>query len=75
VRTLSVMHNKEIYVPPFLRRALKGATEEEIIAASETLRAYLRVAFEAFLRKRQQCDSLGLTRHDRFSDGGMPPHV
>jgi len=69
------MHNEETYVPPFLRRALKGASEEEIVSASETLRAYVRVAFEAFLRKRQQYDSLGLARHDRFTDGDVMPHL
>lgn len=73
-----VMQPDPPYVAPFIRKLMPHATEQEIVEASENLRAYLKLAFEAFLRNRQathQRDSRDMPDHDRFAEGGVPPSI
>lgn len=74
----SLMKAEKPYVAPFIRDLMKGAKEEEILEASETLRAYLHVLWGIFTRQRgrSEADSLNRTEHDRFgAEGGTTPAI
>jgi hypothetical protein len=51
------MTNKEEeqkpYVAPFIRRVMKGKSEEEILEASENVRGYLRAMYQIYLRQQR----------------------
>jgi hypothetical protein len=40
--------DEQPYVPPFIRRLIKDATEEEILKASENLRQYLLILYRIY---------------------------
>lgn len=69
------MQDKKPYVAPFIRRAMAGASEEEIVEASENFRAYVRLLFAAFMQQKcaAQLDSRDSEAHGRFPLGGPPP--
>jgi hypothetical protein len=70
------MEQETPYVPPFIRRLMPNASEEQIIEASENLRAYLKLLYGIFLRKeaeRLRTDSEESKPSARFGDGGHPP--
>lgn len=45
-------NDKQPYVPPFIRRRMPNATEEEILEAAENLKRYLTVMYRIF-RERE----------------------
>lgn len=72
------MEQDQPYVAPFLRRLMKGASEEQILEASENLRGYLRAMYAIYLRQeraRRDQDSRASEPHDRFPDSGAQPHI
>lgn len=42
------MSQEDPYIPPFVRRAMNGATEDELVQATDNLRQYLRVMYKLF---------------------------
>jgi hypothetical protein len=76
------MQEGEPYIPPFVRRAMKNATEDELRQAADYLRGYIQAVYATFLRmeaeraKNADCDSADVAAHDRFGLGGLePPQV
>jgi len=45
------MKNEEPYVPPFVRRVMKDATEDEILEATARLRRYLKAMYAIYQKK------------------------
>lgn len=72
------MEQDQPYVAPFLRRLMKGASEEQILEASENLRGYLRAMYAIYLRQeraRRERDSRASNAHGRFSRSGGQPRI
>jgi hypothetical protein len=72
------MEQDQPYVAPFLRRLMTGASEEQILEASENLRGYLRAMYAIYLRQertRRERDSRASNARDRFPGDGAQPHV
>lgn len=68
------MLEEEPYIPPFIRRLMPNASEEEIIQAAENLRAYLKVLYGIFLEREAKADDSDQnSKYDRFQDGGPNP--
>lgn len=50
------------YVPPFVRRLMKDASEEEILQASANLGRYVRALYKTFLQMEEETsESVGST--------------
>lgn len=63
------MRKDEQYTPPFIRRLMPHASEQEIEQAAENLRAYLKVLYEVFLEREAKArDSRRSESHDRFGN-------
>jgi len=71
------MRKDEQYVPPFIRRLMPNASEQEIEQAAENLRAYLKLLYEIFLEREAKArDSEENRTHDRFvNDDTTPSNV
>jgi hypothetical protein len=73
------MQPEKPYVAPLIRRLMPNATEEEIVQASENLRAYLNVLYDIFLEreaKQRAYDSQPESGYGRFKKrGALPPHI
>ncbi len=66
------MQSEKPYIPPFVRRLMKDATEEELFLATERLRRYLKAMYEIFLQQEEEkaaADSEKSDDHDRFQLG------
>jgi len=63
------------YIPPFVRELMSGASEEELLAATENLKAYLRAlyALSQSIEIDESADSSTLAPHGRFNDTGVVP--
>ena len=63
------------YIPPFVRELMSGASEEELLAATENLKAYLRAlyALAQSIEIDERADSSALAPHGRFNDNGHGP--
>ena len=64
-----MQHDKETYIPLFVREVMSGSTEQEIAQATENLWAYLEVLYRIFLEREErtrQCDSEQNRDHGRF---------
>lgn len=46
--------SKGPYVPPFIRRAMKGSTEDEILEATENVRLLVSVVVQAVMRRQEE---------------------
>lgn len=72
------MQQNELYVPPFLRDLMKGATEEDIRQASENLRGYVQALYATFRRMQAEqvhSDSADPETRARFQVGGTATDV
>jgi hypothetical protein len=71
------MEENERYTPPFIRRLMPKASEEEIQQAAENLRAYIKVLYDIFLEREAKArDSEQNRDHGRFGkDGSQPSNV
>lgn len=71
------MQEEEQYIPPFIRRLMPKASEEEIQHAAENLRAYIKVLYDIFLeREAKERDSEQNRDHGRFEkDDSKPSNV
>lgn len=77
--SLVCMPQEKLYVAPFIRRLMPSGTEEEILEASENLRAYLNALYNIYLAQEagsSAADSPEQEGHDRFTNkGAMPPQL
>ena len=70
---MSQMQQGEPYIPPFVRRLMPNATEEEIIEAVHHLREYLLALYRMFLEREargRSTDSAPTDGRVRFEEGG-----
>ncbi|UYN96065.1 MAG: hypothetical protein KIT25_03730 [Enhydrobacter sp.] len=70
------MSQEQPYVAPFIRRRMPDASEEDILAASENLRAYLKLLYGIFLHQeveKRHGDSETREPDARFGADGTPP--
>jgi site-specific DNA recombinase len=68
------MQSNEPYIPPFLRRRLKGATEESLLEATDSLRRLLKVVLVIYRKteaKKTRSDSPEIDCDDRFRAGAF----
>jgi hypothetical protein len=49
-----VLLNGQPYIPPFLRKKLKDASEQELEEATENLRRYLQALYRMFEKQEQE---------------------
>jgi hypothetical protein len=72
------MPSDEPYIPPFVRRAMQGATHAELLVATDNLRRYLKLMrrlHQALEAKKAHADSHDRQRDVRFQEGvHQPPH-
>ena len=61
-----VASDEQQYVPPFVRRLMPKASEEEIQQAAQNLSDYLKVVYEIFLEReaRGVCTTCGKLHED-----------
>ena len=64
------------YIPPFIRRLMPSASEEELLRATNNLRRYLSVMYRLFREleaEQARADSHQTMLDDRFQSGGNNP--
>ena len=72
------MRKEESYIPPVVRRVMPGATEAELLEATETLRRYLKAMYALYRELEAQGaerDSCDLAPHDRVRSDAQHPDV
>jgi site-specific DNA recombinase len=77
---MCLMPEGEPYIPPFIRRVMKDASEEELLQGTENLRRYFKALYAVYLKIEEQKsrgDSVDRKSHDRFQMGGekRPPSM
>lgn len=73
------MQSDEPYIPPFVRRAMRGATEADLLQATDNLRCYLKVMYALFRElesEKARSDSHESAGDVRFEEGAdQPPQL
>ncbi len=67
------MHDEELYIPPFIRRLMPNASEEEIKEAAENLRGFVDALYRLHLadqERRRRTDSAIAEVHGRVRESG-----
>jgi len=66
------MENEEPYVPPFVRRVMKDATEEEVLEATARLQRYLKAMlaiYRSIEERRRRCEINRLRELNHLNEG------
>ncbi|TAJ36856.1 MAG: hypothetical protein EPO55_20235 [Reyranella sp.] len=70
------MQIDEPYIPPFIRRLMPSASEQDLLRATNNLRRYLSVMYRLFRElevEQARADSHRPMLDDRFQSGGDNP--
>jgi len=70
------MSQEDPYIPPFVRRVMRGATKEELLEATSRLRRYLKAMYGIYVQLAEQKaagDSEQTKMHGRLPTDSADP--